>query len=99
LLSNAIKFSNEGGRVTVRVVHGDDRIVTEVEDTGRGISQVVLPTLFQRYARALDSAHKVAGTGLGLMIVREIVEAHGGQVSVRSKPGEGSTFSFQLPAA
>ena len=66
--------------------------------SGRGIAPAVLPTLFQRYSRALDTAHKVAGTGLGLMIVREIVEAHGGQVSVRSSPGVGSTFGFWLPA-
>src|SRR6185503_4803335 len=70
-----------------------------VSDTGRGIPADVLPTLFQRYARAPERQSPVAGTGLGLMIVREIVEAHGGAVDVESKEGQGSTFIARLPVA
>ncbi|HEX4461300.1 MAG TPA: response regulator [Polyangia bacterium] len=97
LLSNAIKFTPGGGKVTARVRLNVDAVELSVEDTGRGIDEAALPTLFERYTRVIDPQHHVAGTGLGLMIVREIVEAHGGSVSVRSKPGHGSTFSVRLP--
>ena len=97
LLSNAIKFTPSGGKVTARVRLNVDSVELSVEDTGRGIEEAALPTLFERYTRVIDPQHHVAGTGLGLMIVREIVEAHGGSVVVRSKPGHGSTFSVKLP--
>ncbi len=99
LLGNAIKFTPAGGRITVRAELLAEDVEVSVEDTGRGIAPEVLPTLFQRYARALDTQHEVSGTGLGLMIVREIVEAHGGTVGVESHPGEGSRFWFRLPRA
>jgi two-component system phosphate regulon sensor histidine kinase PhoR len=97
LLSNAIKFTPPGGRVTVRVRREGDIVAVDVDDTGRGIAADALPTLFERYTRVIDPQHQVAGTGLGLMIVREIVEAHGGAVSVRSSEGKGSSFSVRLP--
>ncbi len=97
LLSNAIKFTPSGGKVTARVRLNVDAVELSVEDTGRGIDAAALPTLFERYTRVIDPQHHVAGTGLGLMIVREIVEAHGGSVVVRSQPGQGSTFSVKLP--
>ncbi|HXU68677.1 MAG TPA: response regulator [Polyangia bacterium] len=97
LLSNAIKFTPAGGRVTMRVRREGDIVAIDVEDTGRGISDEALPTLFERYTRVIDPQHQVAGTGLGLMIVREIVEAHGGTVRVQSSAGKGSTFSVRLP--
>ncbi len=97
LLSNAIKFTPPGGRVAVRVRRDGEFVVIDVEDTGRGIGADALATLFERYTRVIDPQHQVAGTGLGLMIVREIVEAHGGTVTVRSAAGKGSTFSVRLP--
>ena len=97
LLSNAVKFTPPGGCIRVSVCERGGQVEVCVQDNGRGIAPEVLPHLFQRYARAIDPSHTVSGTGLGLMIVREIVEAHGGTVGVRSTPGEGSTFWFRLP--
>lgn len=101
LLSNAIKFSLPGGAVDVtldRAGDASDRCEVAVVDTGRGISADALPILFQRYARAVDS-RSVAGTGLGLMIVRQVIEAHQGTVGVESREGLGSRFWFRLPVA
>jgi two-component system phosphate regulon sensor histidine kinase PhoR len=99
LLSNAIKFTPAGGRVTVRGGVEPEAAYVQVEDTGRGIPAEALPTLFQRYTRAIDPQHHVPGTGLGLMIVKEIIDAHGGTVSVRSQPQRGSSFLVRLPRA
>nr|WP_228531022.1 MULTISPECIES: ATP-binding protein [Myxococcaceae] len=98
LVSNAIKFTPKGGRVEARVELTEGWVETQVQDTGRGIAPEELPRLFNRYTRAED-AGAVSGTGLGLMIVREIVEAHGGSVGVHSEAGAGSTFWFRLPRA
>jgi two-component system phosphate regulon sensor histidine kinase PhoR len=97
LLSNAVKFTPAGGTIAVDVLERSGQVEIAVADTGRGIPPGVLPNLFQRYVRAIDPSRPVAGTGLGLMIVREIVEAHGGSVGVFSAEGEGSTFWFRLP--
>lgn len=97
LLSNAVKFTPPEGVITVAMSVSPEAVEVQVNDTGRGIPADVLPNLFQRYMRANERGHKVAGTGLGLMIVREIVEAHGGTVGVTSEPGRGSTFWFRLP--
>ncbi len=99
LLSNAIKFTPPGGvvRVGARAL-SDDQIEVRISDTGQGIAPEDIPHLFERYSRA-RSATAVAGTGLGLMIVREIVEAHGGTVGVDSAPGRGTTFWVRLPPA
>ncbi len=96
LIGNAIKFTPEGGtiRTTIDRVSGGVRV--SVRDTGRGIPLEAREKLFERYTRA-SNVGQTAGTGLGLMIVREIVEAHGGVVGVDSVPGEGSNFWFTLP--
>ncbi len=98
LVSNALKFTPEGGQVTVRIVESDGEISVEVSDTGPGISDADQPHLFQRFFRTVDARQKrIPGSGLGLSIVRAIVEQHGGRVCVRSQRGEGSTFGFTLP--
>lgn len=98
LLNNAVKFTPAGGRVTLRVSRTDAAGCRfDVIDTGPGIDEEHLPHVFNRYWQAKRTAHM--GTGLGLAIAKGIVEAHQGRISVESKPGEGSTFSFELPGA
>jgi two-component system phosphate regulon sensor histidine kinase PhoR len=98
LVGNAIKFTPSGGRVTVEVESLADAVRTTVRDTGAGIAPELLPHLFNRFTQG-PSMVRSAGWGLGLMIVREIVEAHGGRLDVRSEVGKGSAFSFRLPKA
>jgi two-component system phosphate regulon sensor histidine kinase PhoR len=97
LLSNAIKFSSVGGAIVISMTHVPQGLEVAFKDSGPGIAPLALPLLFQRYARVPGS--NVAGTGLGLMIVREVIEAHGGSVDVKSELGHGSRFSFMLPRA
>jgi two-component system phosphate regulon sensor histidine kinase PhoR len=97
LISNAVKFTGEQGTITARVVRSDQDVEVSVMDTGRGIAERDLPRLFDRYTRVGNATDKISGTGLGLMIVREIVEAHGGKVGVESTLGVGSRFWFRLP--
>ncbi len=99
LISNAIKFTPQGGTITTEIVRHDHYVEVAVRDTGRGIDEKSLPILFDRYTRAVGDDNKVPGTGLGLMIVREIVEAHGGTVGVESTVGVGSRFWFRMPRA
>ncbi|HEY6880205.1 MAG TPA: ATP-binding protein [Polyangiales bacterium] len=94
LLANAIKFTPAGGKIHVEFRVEDRYVEVSVRDSGIGIDPVLQGKLFQRYARA---EHSQGGTGLGLLIVREIVEAHGGTVGVQSVPGEGSRFWFRVP--
>jgi signal transduction histidine kinase len=98
LVANAVKFTPPGGDVAIGFACERSMIRVGVADNGPGIPEEAIPSLFQRYARVGRTTAKVEGTGLGLMIVREIVEAHGGTVGVDSKEGEGSTFWFRLPA-
>ncbi len=97
LVANAIKFTPANGTITTRVELAGRTVKVTVEDTGRGISPEALPSVFDRFVRAVDAAHEVAGSGLGLMIVRDIVQAHGGRVGADSAPGVGSRFWFSLP--
>lgn len=102
LLSNAVKYSPAGGQVTVSVTApATARSMAEiaVEDEGVGIPAAELPRIFERYVRVADPATSGArGLGLGLTLVRMLVEAHGGSISVASDPGRGSRFSVRLPA-
>lgn len=100
LLDNAVKYTPEGGHVKVSARREDCTTRVDVSDTGIGIAPEHLPRIFERFYR-IDKARsrQLGGTGLGLSIVKHIVERHGGQVSVASTPGEGSTFSFTLPDA
>ncbi|HEX7889445.1 MAG TPA: MHYT domain-containing protein [Ramlibacter sp.] len=101
LLSNAIKFTPAGGRVAVRVTQEDGHVVAVVEDTGSGIDAAFLPYVFDRFRQADASTTRVhGGLGIGLSIVRQLVELHGGTVAVSSRgAGQGATFSVRLPLA
>jgi len=98
LLSNALRHTPSGGAITVRVWAEPDWVGFAVEDTGSGIAPQDLPHLFDRFYR-VDKARSRAdgGTGLGLSIAKQLVEAHGGEITVRSVVGEGSTFTVRLP--
>ena len=96
LVSNAVKFTPEGGSVTIRACGDGSTAVVEVADTGAGIPPDEVPQVFDRFFRA-STAADVPGTGLGLAIVKAIVEAHGGSIGVESELGVGSTFRFVLP--
>jgi signal transduction histidine kinase len=98
LLSNAHKYA-PGAPVSLRVAREPETLRIEVHDLGPGIPAEHLPHLFQRFYRVPDSQRSVRGTGLGLYICRKIVEAHGGEIGVESKPGSGTRFFFTLPIA
>jgi len=99
LIDNAIKYSQSGGVVRVEAAGHDGTIAICVRDEGVGIEARHLPRLFERFYR-VDKARsrKLGGTGLGLAIVKHIAQAHRGQVTVESAPGQGSTFTLQIPA-
>ena len=98
LVDNAIKYTPNGGRVSVRVRPEGDGAIVSVEDTGPGIAAEHLPRLFERFYR-VDTARsrELGGTGLGLSIVRHLAESMGALVSVASAPGRGSTFAVRMP--
>lgn len=100
LLTNAVKYSSNGGKVVVDAAQLGDQLMIKVQDWGVGIAAEHLPRVFERFYR-VDPARsrKLGGTGLGLAIVKHIAQAHGGQVVVHSTPGEGSVFTLILPAA
>ena len=98
LISNATKYSPDGGQVTVSAGIADGRVRVAVRDEGIGMDEATQARLFTRFFRADSTAtRRIGGTGLGLALVKEIVEAHDGEVGVESAPGEGSEFSFALP--
>ncbi len=98
LMENAVKYSPEGGEVTVAGKAEDSRVVVSISDRGIGIPAEHLGRIFERFYR-VDSAqtHGIPGSGLGLFITKGHVEAHGGEIWVKSEPGLGSTFYFSLP--
>jgi signal transduction histidine kinase len=98
LISNAVKYSPDGGVVRVRVARRASRALLEVEDQGIGIPEAQLPHLFDRFYRADNTVpYHISGMGIGLFVVREIVGLHGGEITVKSQQGAGSTFSIWLP--
>ena len=96
LISNALKFTPEGGTVLLSAHPQGDRIAFRVSDTGIGIPRESLSHLFEGFYQV---RHNQGGTGLGLMISKQLVEAHGGTIHVSSELGKGSTFTFTMPAS
>jgi signal transduction histidine kinase len=94
LLTNALRYTPAGGHIKLEATELKERIQFVVQDSGRGIETERLPTIFGRFT---DNSGQ--GTGLGLALVRRLVESMGGQVSVESRLGQGTTFSFTLPIA
>jgi signal transduction histidine kinase len=100
LLDNAVKYTPEGGSIWVRMRLDEQRILIEVQDTGYGIPAAAQAKLFQRFYRIqIPGAENVIGTGLGLSLVKAVVEQHGGRVAAESEEGQGSTFRLWLPIA
>ncbi|MEZ2389354.1 sensor histidine kinase [bacterium RCC_150] len=98
LVSNAIKYSPDGGDVHVTLSSADDGVVCHVHDTGMGIDPADQPDAFVRYFRAGNVRNStIPGVGLGLSICKAIVEAHGGSIELHSVPGKGTRFTFRLP--
>ena len=94
LLTNAIRFSPENGKVILRCINENNKVIFSVEDFGPGIEKQYLERLFEKFFQVPGTS---SGTGLGLAISKEFIEAQGGTVNVKSEPGKGSNFSFSLP--
>jgi len=99
LLENAVKYSQPGSPIFVSSEVKGDRLVTNVADRGSGIDDLEQSLIFDKFYRGQSQRYRVQGTGMGLAIVKAIVEAHGGRISVTSQLGQGSVFSFGLPLA
>ena len=98
LLSNAIKYSGNGTKITVSIKQKEDRALLEIVDQGYGMDEAQLDNLFQKYKRAPEGkARAVTGTGLGLYLVKLVVDAHGGEIEVESEVEKGSRFRVSLP--
>ena len=102
LVTNAVKYTPAGGSVAIALEDGDEGVRLVVRDTGIGIASVDLPHIFDRFWRADPARSRTGdrpGVGLGLAITKWIAEAHGGTITVQSRPGRGSTFVVVLPRA
>jgi two-component system, OmpR family, phosphate regulon sensor histidine kinase PhoR len=98
LISNALKFTQDGGRVEVRLGVEANQVVLAVADTGIGIPAVDQERIFERFYRTtIATQQAVPGTGLGLTVAKAIVEAHNGTITVDSHEGRGSVFKVRLP--
>jgi len=97
LVSNAIKFTPEGGRVLISASHQQEHVVVKISDTGYGIPKEDLAKIFDRFYRVHRPGKEIKGTGLGLAIVNKIVAAHGGRIEVESELDQGTTFTVFLP--
>ena len=100
LLTNAVKFTPDGGRVEVKAHRDADNIVVAVHDTGIGIAAEDQAAVFEEFRQVgRQYTNKQEGTGLGLALTRKFVELHGGRIWLESEPGTGSTFTFTIPAS
>ena len=96
LLSNALKFTPEGGRIDVRAAVSDGMAEVSVADTGMGIAPEDQEAVFEKFRQVGTADKKVEGTGLGLALSRKFIELHGGRIWVKSELGQGSTFTFTI---
>lgn len=98
LISNAVKYSPNGGEINIKLYQNEDRILVDIKDEGLGIPKESINMLFTKFFRIDNSdRRRIGGTGLGLAIVQEIIKAHNGEVTVRSEYGQGSTFICSFP--
>lgn len=98
LLSNAMKFTDSGGQIGVSIYEFENTIKISVKDTGMGIPQNMLSSIFERFKQVDSSlSRRVGGSGIGLSLVKAIIESHGGRISVQSKEDQGSEFIIELP--
>ena len=98
LLSNAFKYSPDGGEIVLQVLAAGNEVILRVSDSGMGMSAEQISHLFEKYYRTPDAQKRnIKGTGLGLYLVKQLVEAHGGYIAVQSQVGQGTTFSVHLP--
>jgi signal transduction histidine kinase len=97
LVDNAIKYSSEGGAIEIKAEQHEGLVSTTVTDHGIGIPDAILGNLFKKFYRSHKSRTGVSGTGLGLYLSKAIIDAHGGNIWVKSQAGKGSTFGFDLP--
>ena len=98
LFSNALKYTDPGGKITLSAKADEDFVRFSVSDTGKGIPERYIETVFDQFFRISDQETE-SGAGLGLAIAKEIVEAHGGSIIVESRESEGSAFTFSLKRA
>jgi len=98
LIHNAIKFNTPGGRIKVSTRVSGNKVVVEIANTGEGIAKKDIPHIFERFYK-VDKSRGGQGSGMGLAIARHVVEEHGGEISVQSEEGRGTTFIFSLPTA
>ena len=97
LIENAVKYSPRGSAIGVSAVKDADRLLVTVEDRGAGIDPGEQPFVFDKYFRGKKQRSQSAGTGMGLAIVKAILEAHGGGIELASQTGKGTRFTFWLP--
>ena len=97
LLSNAIKYTDPGGEIKVSITNNDERVFVSVKDNGVGISESSINKIFERFAQdSSNFSRRCEGSGIGLSLVKSLVEMHGGNITVKSKVNEGSEFKFEL---
>jgi two-component system sensor histidine kinase KdpD len=99
LLENAAKYSPADAPILISSEVNNDRLITSVADRGAGIDDLEQSLIFDKFYRGQSQRYRVQGTGMGLAIVKALVEAHGGQIQVTSQLGHGSVFSFGLPVS